>query len=81
MFNDSIGAAQDKVKDLHLLGIDTHGVFRSLFFYFFVEETPSCPKFIKWCVNNYSPSEGVIMDASRSNLLCPVNSLTFETPY
>ena len=78
ILNDSIQAAQGKLKDLQLQGIDTHGVFSSFFFYFSIEKTPSCPEFIKWWINNYSPSEGVIMDTSRFRMLCPINSLSVQ---
>ena len=75
ILNDSIEATWSKLKYLQLQGIDTHGVFRSFFFYFSIEKNPSCPEFIDWCMSNYSPSEGVIMDASRSRMMCPINSL------
>ena len=29
-------------------------------------------------MTNYSPSEGLIMDASRSRMLCPINSLKIQ---
>ena len=78
MLNDSVEATQAKLKALQSQGIDTHEMFRSFFFYFSVEQTPSCPEFIKWCINNYSLSEGVIMDAYSSRLLCPINSLNIR---
>ena len=76
ILNDSIESSQSKFKTLQLQGIDTHGVFGSFFFYFSIEQTLGCPKFIDWCISNYSPSEGVIMDVSSSGLLCPINSIT-----
>ena len=42
ILHDSIEAAKIKLKTLQLQGIDTHGVFGSYFFYFSVEQTPSC---------------------------------------
>ena len=53
-------------------------MFSSFLFYFSVEQTPSCTEFIEWCVNNYSLFEGVIMDASRSRMLCPIDSLNIR---
>ena len=78
MQNDNIEATQVKLKALQSQGIDTYGVFRSFFFYVFVEQTPSCPEFIKWCIKNYSPFKGVIMDVSRYRLMCPINSLKIQ---
>ena len=75
ILNESIKSTQGKLKALQFWGIDTHGVFSSFFFYFSIEQTLSCPKVIEWCVSNYSPSKGVIMDASRSRMSCPINSL------
>ena len=76
ILNDSIEAAQSRLKTLQLHGIDTHRVFNYFLFYFFVEQTPSYPKFIDWCLSNYSPSKGVIMDVSRYRMMCLINSLT-----
>ena len=78
MLNDSVEASQANLNALQSQGIDTHGVFRTFFFYFFIKQTPSSPEFIKWCVNNYSPSEGVIMDTSMSRMMCPINSLNIR---
>ena len=75
LLNDSVEAAKRNLKTLQQQGHDTHGVLGSYFFYFFVEQTPSYPKFVEWFINNYSPSEGVIMDGYRSKILCPISSL------
>ena len=75
MLNDNLETATNKLKILKDQGIDTHGVFNSYFFYFFVEQTSNFPKFVEWCASNYSPFEGLIVDASRSKILCPLNSL------
>ena len=56
-------------------------MFSFFFFYFSVEQTCSCPEFIAWCVSNYSPYEGVIMDASRSRMLCPINSFNIRNTF
>ena len=70
MLNDNVETSKNKLKILKDQGIDTHGVFSSYLFYFFVEQTPNCPEFVECCVSNYYPSEGVIMDASRSKCFC-----------
>ena len=78
ILHDSIEAAKSKLKNIKLKGIVTHGVFNSFFFYFLVEQSPSFLEFINWCIDNYSLSEGVIMDMSRSRMPCPINSLTIR---
>ena len=70
LLNDNVETTKNKLKIHKDQGIDTHGVFSSYFFYFSVEQTPNCLEFIEWCASNYSPSEGVIMDASRSKCFC-----------
>ena len=79
IINDSIEATQAKLKALQSQGIDPHGMFSSFFFYFSVEQNPSCPEFISWCIENYSQSKGMIMNASRSRILCPINSLNIRS--
>ena len=78
LLNDNVETAKNKLKILKDQGIDTCGVFSSYFFYFFVEQTQNCPEFVEWCASNYSPSEGVIMDASRSKIFCLINSLVIQ---
>ena len=75
LLNDNVETSKIKLKILQDEGTDTHRVFSPYFFYFFVEQTPNFPDFIEWCASNYSPSENVIMDASRSNIFYPINSL------
>ena len=75
ILNDNIKTAKNKLKILKDQGIDIHGVFSLYFFYFSVKQTPNCLEFVEWCTNNYSPSEGVIMDAYRYKILFLVNSL------
>ena len=78
MLNDNVEHAKKKLKVLKDQGINTHGVFSSYFFYFSVEQTPNYLDFVEWCSSNYSPSKGVIMDASRSKILCPINLLVIQ---
>ena len=54
-------------------GSDTHGVFKSFFYFFSVDQTPNCPEFVEWCVNNYSEAKGVIMNKPKSRILCPIH--------
>ena len=70
LLNDNVETAKNKLKILKDQGIDTHGVFSSYLFYFFVEQTPNCPEFVECCASNYYHFEGVIMDASRSKCFC-----------
>ena len=62
------------MKILKDQGSDTHGVFRSFFYFFFIEQTPNCPEFVKWCANNYSTAEEVIMDKTKSRILFPIHA-------
>ena len=56
--------------------MDTCGVFKSLFHFFSVNQTPQCPEFVEWCTENFSVTEGVIMNNSKSKILCHVKSST-----
>ena len=78
LLNDTIETTKNKSKILKDRGIDTHGVFSLYFFYFSIDQTSNCLEFVDWCTNNYSPSEGVVMDASRSKILCLVSSLVIQ---
>ena len=78
LLNDNIETSKNKLKILKDQGIDTHGVFSSFFFYFSIEQTQNCLDSIGWCASHYSHSEGVIMAAYSSKILCPVNSLVIQ---
>ena len=43
-------------------------------YYFSVEKTLYYPKFVEWCVNNYSPTKRVIMKQNATRILCQVNA-------
>ena len=43
-------------------------------YYFSVEKTLYYPKFVEWCVNNYSPNKRVIMNKNATRILCQVNA-------
>ena len=74
-----------KCKILKYQGSDTHGVFRSFFYFFSVEQNPNCPKFVEWCVNNYSAAQEVVMDKPKSRILFPIHASvirkTLSIPY
>ena len=54
--------------------IDIHNVYQSYFHFFTTNQTLNCLEFVNWCANNYSLSKRVIMDISKSKILCPVTS-------
>ena len=63
---------KNKLKILKDQGSDTHGVFRSFFYFFSIDQTPNFPEFVKWCANNYSAAQEVIMDKPKSRILFPI---------
>ena len=76
--NETIELAKDRLKVPKDQGNDTHGVFKSFFYFFSVNQTPTFPKFVEWCVSNYSETEGVIMDSLKSKILCPIDAPTIR---
>ena len=42
-------------------------------YYFSVKQTLHYPEFVEWCVNNYSPTERLIMNKNTTRILCQVN--------
>ena len=56
-------------------GTNVHGGFKSYFQFFCTQQTLSFPEFIDWYACNYSSSERVIMDVSKSKILCYVSTL------
>ena len=71
LMNETIETAKNKLKILKDQSRDTCGVFKSFFYFFSVDQTPNCPEFFKWCVNNYFAAEGVIMNKPKSRILFP----------
>ena len=71
--NEAIKIAKNNLKILKDQGSDTHGIFKSFFYFFYVDQTPNCPEFVKWCVNKYSAAEGVIMNKPKSRILFPIH--------
>ena len=74
LLGEAIEAARGKLEVLKDQGRDTCGVFKSFFHFFSIGQTPHCPKFVEWCADNFSVAEGVIMNKSRSKILCLVQA-------
>ena len=72
LMNETIETAKNKLKILKDRSSDTHGVFKSFFYFFSIDQTPNYPEFIEWCVNNYSTIEGVIMNETKSSIIFPI---------
>ena len=73
--DETIEISKNKLKILKDQGSDTCGVFKSFFHFFLVDQTSHCPEFVKWCEKNFSVSKGVIMNRSKSKILCLVHAL------
>ena len=72
LVGETIEALRGKLEVLKDQGSDTCGVFKSFFHFFFVDQTPHFPEFVKWCVDNFFVTKGVIMNRSKSKILCSV---------
>ena len=69
---ETIETPRGKLEDRKNWGMDTCGVFKSFFHFFSVDPTPQCPEFVRWCTENFSATEGVIMNKSKSKILSPI---------
>ena len=74
LIRETIETTKGKLEDLKNRDIDTYGVFRSFFHFFPVNQTPHFLEFVKWCADNFSVTEGVIMNNSKSKILCSVQA-------
>ena len=74
LVGEDIETSRGKLEALKNRGRDTCGVFKSFFHFFSVDQTPHCPKFVEWCANNISVTKGVIMNKSKSKILCPIQA-------
>ena len=72
LVGETIEAARGKLEVLKDQGSDTCGVFKSLFHFFSINQTPHCPEFVEWRADSFSATEGVIMNKSKSKILFPV---------
>ena len=71
---EAIETTRDKLKILKDRGGDTCGVFKSFFHFFSVGQTPHCPEFVEWCADNFSVTEEVIMNKSKSKIFCSIQA-------
>ena len=82
---ETIEATRGKLEVRKNQGSDTYGVFKSFFHFFSIDQTPHCPEFVEWCADNFSATEGVIMNRSKSKILysfqAPVVHKTLHVPY
>ena len=78
LVGEAIETARGKLEILKDRGRDTCSVFKSFFHFFFVGQTPHCTEFVEWCANNFSVVEGVIMNKSKSKILCSVQASIFR---
>ena len=69
LVGEAIETARGKLETLKNQGRDTYGVFKSFFHFFSVNQTPHFPEFVEWCVENFSVTEGVIINKSKSKIL------------
>ena len=74
LVGEAIETARGKLEILKDRGGDTCDVFKSFFHFFSVGQTPHFPKFVEWCADNLSIAEGVIMNKSKSKILCSVQA-------
>ena len=72
--NETIETTKNRLKVLKDQGNNNRGVFKSFLYFFSVNQTPNCPEFVEWCVNNYFETEGVIVDRLKSKILCPIDA-------
>ena len=66
---EAIETARGKLEALKNRGRDTCSVFKSFFHFFSDDQTPHCPEFVEWCENNFSVTEGIIVNKSKSKIL------------
>ena len=69
LVGEAIETARGKLETLKNQGRDTCGVFKYFFHFFSVNQTPHFPEFVEWCVENFSVTEGVIINKSKSKIL------------
>ena len=72
LVGEAIETARGKLEILKDRGRDTCGVFKSFFHFFSIGQAPHFPEFVEWCAHNFSVTEGVIMNKSKSKILCSV---------
>ena len=70
LVGEAIEIARGKLEILKDRGRDTCGIFKSFFHFFSIGQTPYFTEFVEWCADNFSVVEGVIMNKSKSKILC-----------
>ena len=70
----NISQSKEQLWSLKSEGIDVLNVWKSFMYYFSVKQTLYYPKFVEVCVNNYSPTERVIMNKNATRILFQVNA-------
>ena len=65
LLNGPIEFINKKIKILKDTGTDVHGIYRSYFHHFSIDQTLSFHEFVDWCHTSYSSSKRVIMDTSK----------------
>ena len=78
LVGEAIETTRGKLEFLKDRGRDTCGVFKSFFHFFSIGQTPHCPEFVEWCADNFSVTEGVIMNKSKSKILCPIQAFVIR---
>ena len=74
LMGGTIETTRGNLEDLKNRGIDTCSVFKSFFHLFPGNQTPHCPEFVEWCADNFSVTEGIIMNKSKSKILCSIQA-------
>ena len=72
LVGEAIETARGKLEILKDWGRDNCGVLKYFFHFFSVGQTPHFPEFIEWCADNFSVTKEVIMNKSKSKILCSV---------
>ena len=57
-----ISQSKEQLWSFKSQGRDVLNAWNSFMYYFSIEQTLYYPEFVEWCVNNYSPTERVIMN-------------------
>ena len=74
----SISPSKEWLWEFKTQGNDVLNVVGSLLYHFSIEKTLHFPKFVEWCVNNYSLIERVIMKYSNTTIiLYQINARVF----
>ena len=74
LMGETIETTRGKLEDRKNRGIDTCGVFKYFFHFFSFNQTPQFLEFVEWCAENFSATKGVIVNKSKSKILCPVQA-------